>query len=87
MTTTGANTNASEQASKALEIANQIRPLLAGQQPETQGAVLAELLSLWIAGWAPSLREEVLMRHMEFVRNLVESSEKELFGETGHPGV
>jgi hypothetical protein len=33
---------------------------LKGYPPELQGAVLADLLSIWLAGHAPIVREEIL---------------------------
>jgi hypothetical protein len=33
-------------------LANRIKPLLAGHSPFVQGAALAELVSLWLAGHA-----------------------------------
>lgn len=56
-----------------------IRPLLAGHSPQIQGAVLADLLSVFIAGHHPSLREEILALHIETVRALVPETERELF--------
>lgn len=57
-----------------------IMPLLGGQPADIQGAVLADLLSIWLAGHiAPGdpagtdeLREMLLKQHMEFVRRLIE---------------
>ena len=71
---------------RALEIIAEIKPILKGEEPGVQGAVLAELLSLWLAGWAPQLRKEVLDFHLEEVRELTKLNEKILFGDAGHPG-
>ena len=62
-----------------------IKPVLAGQPPELQGAVLADLLSLFIAGHAPQLREEILALHIETVRQLVPASEREIFATSERP--
>lgn len=35
-----------------------IGAMLAGRPAQAQGAVLAELLSMWLAGWHPTVREE-----------------------------
>jgi hypothetical protein len=56
-----------------------IRPMLAGYPQEVQGVVLADLLSVWIAGHHPSLRENLLAMYINFVRALVPESEKEIF--------
>jgi hypothetical protein len=45
------------------------------------------LLSLWLAGHAPQVREEVLHLHIDAVRALLPASEAEIFGKAGHPRV
>lgn len=62
-----------------------IRPILAGRSPEVQGAILCELLSMYLAGHSPMLREEILTMHFTAVRELIPVCERELFGEAGHP--
>jgi hypothetical protein len=68
-------------ASETQRISMLIRPLLVGAGPEVQSGVLADLLSLWLAGHAPQVREELLQAHMQLVRDLVKPSEIEMFGE------
>lgn len=70
---------------EVLVLVRLIKPLLAGHPPEIQSAVLADLLSLWVAGHHPSLRDMVLREHVKLVEDLVPESDKELFGEAGHP--
>jgi len=64
----------------AEHIVNAISPLLRGFPPEIQGAVLADLVSMWLAGHmgpgAPELREELLAGHIELVRELIPVNEK-----------
>lgn len=56
-----------------------IKPHLAGRSPEVQGAILAELLSIWLAGHqvegdsdaTRKLRGEVLAVHLVGVEQLV----------------
>ena len=60
-------------------LSKRIRPLLAGHSPEIQGAVLADLVSLFIAGHHPAMREEILALHTEAVRKLIPETEKEIF--------
>jgi hypothetical protein len=56
-----------------------IRPILAGQPPEIQGAVLADLLAIWLAGHhvagderaTQALRAEMLAAHLQGVAELV----------------
>jgi hypothetical protein len=57
-----------------------IQPLLAGHGPELQGAVLADLCAIWIAGHRCSdpaqerqIHEELLALHEKFVRELVQN--------------
>lgn len=71
---------------KAERIADTIRPLLGGVEPEIQGAILAELLSYWLAGHPDFAREPILAHHVRMVRELVGVSEKIMFGDDGHPG-
>jgi hypothetical protein len=59
-------------------VTERIKPLLAGHEPEVQGAVLADLLGLWLAGQqvegdveaTRTLRARLLELHCEAVRNL-----------------
>lgn len=50
-----------------LEIADRIRPLLAGNDPEVQGAILAELTTSWILGHHPAIRGDMLTVHYKAV--------------------
>lgn len=69
-----------------LKIAQRIRPLLAGHPPAMQGAVLAELTSIWLAGHhclddpnkTPQLRSELLARHCELVMLLTLENAKKM---------
>ena len=79
---------------KILEIAEQIWPLLANQDPVLQSAVLAELLSLLLAGyWIPgdhaqtaNLRESILKIHCRLVRELVQVNSEMMGTDTyGNP--
>jgi hypothetical protein len=78
--------NPQVEASRALEIAEMIGVLLWGQDPGVQGAVLAELLGRYLAGWVPQFRESVLKEHIDAVRKLTLATERQMFGEDGHPG-
>jgi hypothetical protein len=63
---------------EVLELAARIKPLLAGKDPLTQSAVLAELLSIWLAGHlvlgneeqTSELRAQLLAAHCELVLDL-----------------
>lgn len=65
-------------APEVAPLVNQIRKILAGKRPELQGAVLADLLALWLAGHSvgnpvhdDTLREDLLANHLTIVRQLV----------------
>ena len=69
----------------ALRVSKQIQPLLRGLGSDVQGAVLADLLSLWLAGHMSDnpeateiLRNVVLNEHIECVRDLIPASEMEI---------
>ena len=64
-------------------IVEAIRPLLAGRPHEVQGAVLADLLAMWIAGHHPALRHEMLTMHVDMVRKLVAPNEAALIERLG----
>jgi hypothetical protein len=71
---------------RARGLIESIKPLLAGQGFDAQGAALVELVALYIAGHAPPLRDELLALHVEAVRLMIPAIERELFGPAGHPG-
>ena len=52
-----------EQVIEALKVSEGCARLLAGRSPEVQGAALLELLSLFIAGHAPELRDDIMALH------------------------
>jgi predicted amidophosphoribosyltransferase len=69
-----------EQAQHALDsitLTQKIRRMLAGMPPEAQGAILADLLAIWLAGHvdldgdSDGLIELILQAHLEAVRKLV----------------
>ena len=57
---------------------DRIKPLLAGEPAELQGAVIADLAAIWLAGHrvagdraeGDAMREELLALHTEHVREL-----------------
>jgi len=76
---------ARRRAIEALDLVEQIRPILATRDEDVQSAALAELLALWIAGHTAGppgqtvyqWREELLQKHIELVRKLIVPSETE----------
>jgi hypothetical protein len=75
----------SEMLRDAEKLSMQIRPMLAGHHPSVQGAVLADLLAVWIVGHYPEARDEILQLHIDTVRELIPVTEKEIFGDDGFP--
>lgn len=71
------------EAAGVLALSKRLQRLLAGKPPEFQGAVLADLLSLFIAGHHPALREEILQIHNAKVRELIAPSEQQIFEQRG----
>ena len=70
-----------------LAVTERIKPILANHHPTLQGAVLAELLSIWIAGHvadtganSAKLRREMLKMHVEQVRKLIPVNAKIIHG-------
>jgi len=78
-------TTSGEQATQVSEIVDEIKPILAGNPPEVQGAVIADLLAIWLVGHPPQIREEALAFHIDAVRELIEVEDALAFGPAGHP--
>jgi hypothetical protein len=53
------------------EVVDRIRPILGGHHPAVQGAVVADLVAIWLAGHQADLREALLDSHIDTVRQLV----------------
>jgi hypothetical protein len=83
-------TVAAQVSEEVFLIVQDIRPILAGRAPQVQGAVLAELLSLWLAShWLPGekdrteeLRASLLTTYCALVRKLTEINAKRLGTDT-----
>jgi hypothetical protein len=80
-------------AKRALKLANRIKPVLEGHEPELIAATLAELLSTLLAGHfvladdgkpdifeTHKLRETLLTEHIKAVRELIPVNEAILTG-------
>jgi hypothetical protein len=69
----------SRQATEVMALVKAIRPLLRGRAPEVQGATLADLLAMWLAGHVNAndpedndrIREQALQMHIEAVKGLI----------------
>jgi hypothetical protein len=64
-------TGMSDPVEEALDLGQKIGELLHGRPREIQGAVLADLLAIWIAGHGPLIRDAVLAMHIDSVRALI----------------
>jgi hypothetical protein len=53
-----------------------IGAMLAGQPAQAQGAVLADLLSMWLAGWHPTVRDEAFSLLLNLARERVPVQEE-----------
>jgi len=73
-------------AKEIVELAERIKPILAGREPALQSAVLAELTSLWLAGhFVPGDREQtadirarLLAAYCQLVLDLTKVNAKEI---------
>jgi hypothetical protein len=69
----------SKQAYEVMELVKAICPLLSGRAAEVQGATLADLLAMWLAGHVNAndpedsdrIREQALQMHIAGVRALI----------------
>lgn len=64
------------------DIVEQCSDLLHGEGPDVQGAVLAELLSMWLAGFDEDMREPMLAFHLSFIRPLIRINAAIIRGES-----
>jgi len=72
-----------EMSLRSQELVDQITPILYGHNSEVQGATLADLLSMWLAGHhvlgdrerTQALREQMLDFHVDHVRILIPINE------------
>jgi hypothetical protein len=71
---------AAKMARRVQAISETIGPMLHGLGPDIQGAVLADLLAIWLAGFqgpdAEAVRDELLDAHVHLVRKLIPVNEK-----------
>jgi hypothetical protein len=74
-----------QQARMVAEISNRMKDMLAHFPPDVQGAILADLTAIWLAGHAPAIRRAAYKVHASLLWPLVEANEKLIFGDKGHP--
>jgi hypothetical protein len=70
--------DAQQQIRRSAKLVKTIKPLLAGEDPEIVGVVLAELVAILIAGHAPDIREKVLRLFHSVTDDLVPLAVAEL---------
>lgn len=75
-----------ESAKASEELAEQVRPILAGQPPNITGAALANLTATWLAGhviakereMTNKMRESLLRMHVEMIREFLPTAAAEI---------
>lgn len=73
-----------DDATEAMELARAISPMLAGRKAGVQGAALAELLAMWLAGHVQlgdpketrKVRKQMLRMHLAAVEGLIDINYK-----------
>ncbi len=72
-----------EHVQQVVALVDEIKPILAGKNAQVQGAVLADLLSIWLAGHVGGsdkdtrkLQDELMTLHIETVRALVHINDR-----------
>lgn len=81
----GVPNDAMEKTRRAEELVERIGSLLHGQGPDVQGAVLADLVAIWLAGHHPNERKSALVRLLASLPSLTEINERIIFGPDGFP--
>lgn len=75
-----------DDAHRAAALVEQIKPILAGEAPEVQSAVLADLLAMWLAGnvvlgdaaETTRLRADLFDDFVRLVGNLIRLNEQKM---------
>lgn len=62
-----------------------IRPHLAGKGPHIQGAVVADLMAIYLAAHAPQVREAAREAMMKTIDRLIVENERIFFPDGKHP--
>lgn len=65
------------------ELTDQIRLALRGKGPLLQGAALCDIVSMFFAGHNPELREDVITKWVETMRQMILLNEAELMRHYG----
>jgi hypothetical protein len=79
-----------EMATRSQRISLEIQPMLRGQGHMVQGAVLADLVAIWLASVqgsdAERVRKELLEQWLETVHKLISPSEQQILERTASEG-
>ena len=74
------------QATKATALSGAIAPMLNGNESGVVGAVLGDLVSIWLAGHRKEDREAILQSFIEYTRDMVSASVEQAFGDNPPEG-
>lgn len=68
---------------EAEKLSEKIKPMLYGKGHMVQGVVLADLVSVWLAGHRPDVRTDVLAQLTVMAAEFVPLAEMKIFGPKG----
>lgn len=71
--------------SDGIELAESIRPLLAGKKPAVIDSALAQLFAMVLAVQHPDVRERMLSKHMLLIGWMVPMMDREIFSRQRRP--
>lgn len=71
-------------ASAAMKVSEALQAELVGLHPSVQGAVLADLVSIFFAGHRPDVRPDAIRRWDKVMRDLIPASEQQIMKQYGH---
>jgi 2,3-bisphosphoglycerate-independent phosphoglycerate mutase len=77
--------SADQQARLVDQMTARMKEMLSGFPPELQGAMLADLIAIWLVGHAPQIRQYLYREHAKMIWPLVNANEKIIFKGKGHP--
>jgi hypothetical protein len=60
-----------------------IGAIITGRPPPMQGAILADLVGMYFAGYAPEMREDAITQWTEVMHKLIDLHAKKLLAEYG----
>lgn len=69
------------QARQAFDVAERIKPMLAGLGPDVQGATLVELTATWLGGHPKEVRDQLWRVHFSAIKIMTEIHARHIRGE------